>query len=221
MKQPSEIIHKGKALPAILVDHKLWLAGKGGERANLIGASLKYANLKGVNLEDANLSSANIKGADLSYAALSDANLSLADLSCANLNCAYLNCAYLSDANLTRADLNDANLTRADLSDANLTRADLMGVNLSNANLNGATGNMGEIKSAHFDRWPLTWTQSPKGITTLQIGCQKHDLELWRKSDPRWIDSLDDKATEWWSKYRVAVLTMVDASPATPYGKGK
>ena len=55
MKQPSEIIHNGKALEAILADHQLWLDGKGGECANLECADLSYANLKGVNLKLANL----------------------------------------------------------------------------------------------------------------------------------------------------------------------
>lgn len=99
----------------------------------------------------------------------------------------------------------------------NLRGADLYGADLYGVNLRGVTGNMREIKSAHFDKWPITWTCDSKGKTTLQIGCQKHDLDLWIKSDPRWIAALDDYATEWWAKYRDVVLALVAASPAVPH----
>ena len=92
-------------LPAILTDHKLWLSGNGGKRADLSWADLSWANLSRADLAEADLS-----GADLSEADLSWADLSWADLSGANL----------SWANLSRADLSGANLFRADLSGANL-----------------------------------------------------------------------------------------------------
>ena len=131
--------------------------------------------------------------------------------------------ADLSRANLTWADLSRANLTWADLSRANLRGADLRGANLRGADLRGAdlrgvAGNLREVKSAQFDEWPITWTCSADGVTTLQIGCQKHPLDLWIKSDPRWIAALDDGATKWWAKYRDVVLALVAASPAVPHG---
>ena len=49
-------------LAKVLREHKKWLAGEGGERANLRSA----------NLSSANLSSANLRSANLSYANLSD-----------------------------------------------------------------------------------------------------------------------------------------------------
>ena len=91
----------------VLDDHKMWLAGLGGERANLSGT-----DLRGANLSDANLISAN----------LSDAILSDADL---------------SHANMRGAHLSDAYLIGADLSHANLSGADLIGADLSNADLRG------------------------------------------------------------------------------------
>ncbi len=54
-------------LKKILDDHKLWVRGEGGARANLSGA-----NLSGANLSGANLSGANLSGADLSRANLTD-----------------------------------------------------------------------------------------------------------------------------------------------------
>ena len=110
-------------LKEILDQHRLWLNGKGGKRANLKDADLRGANLRGANLRDANLT-----GAKLTRADLTDANLRGANLTHANLK----------DANLTRADLYRANLTRADLTDANLTGADLWGADLEDANLTGA-----------------------------------------------------------------------------------
>jgi len=82
----------------ILKDHKKWLAGNGGSRANLHGAKLGCA--------------------DLSYADLSRADLSRANLSYANLHGANLSRANLSRANLRGAKLSRANLSGADLSGA-------------------------------------------------------------------------------------------------------
>ena len=77
-------------LNKILEDHKLWLKGKGGKRADLSYAYLNYANLRGANLNyadlrGANLSYANLRCADLIGANLRGANLSGADFSGANL----------------------------------------------------------------------------------------------------------------------------------------
>lgn len=110
---------------------------------------------------------------------------------------------------------------RADLGYADLRGANLRGADLRGANLWGAIGNMREVKTAHFDRWEIAWTTDPTGQVTIQIGCQRHDLTRWEKSDPRWIAALDHDATEWWGKYRDVVLTLVKASPATPYGQPK
>ena len=136
-----------------------------------------------------------------------------ADLQEADLQEADLQWAFLRGANLRWADLRGADLQGANLQGADLQEAVLQGVNLC-----GATGNMREVKSAQFDTWPITWTRSPDGVTTLQIGCQRHDLELWRKSDPRWIAAMNEDATGWWAQYRDVVLALVDASPAVPWG---
>ena len=117
------------------------------------------------------------------------------------------------------ANLARANLVGADLTDADLTGADLANANLTGSYLAGARGNMREVKSAQFDIWPITWTCAPDGVTTLQIGCQRHDLDLWVKSDPRWISVMDSRAAEWWGRYRDVVLSLVQASPATAWCK--
>ena len=67
-------------LKDILEQHKLWLDGKEGKRANLIGADLTGANLKNADLQGANLTGANLTGANLTGANLTGANLSNAIL---------------------------------------------------------------------------------------------------------------------------------------------
>ena len=100
-------------LKKILEQHKLWLAGKGGIRANLYGAYLEGASLRNVNLTDANLKDACLRGANLE-----GANLRGADLRGADLRGADIRDANLTGVNLTSADLTGANLTRASLKDA-------------------------------------------------------------------------------------------------------
>ena len=73
-------------LAAVIEDHRLWLAGEGGERAILRGADLRYANLYDADLRYADLRRADLSGADLSGADLSGADLSDADLSGASLD---------------------------------------------------------------------------------------------------------------------------------------
>ena len=121
-------------LEKILEEHKEWIDGKGGKRADLreadLGeadlhrADLREADLRGANLGEANLSGANLYGADLRGADLSGANLSGVNL---------------SEANLRGTILREANLSGADLREASLCRANLSGANLSEANLDFST----------------------------------------------------------------------------------
>ena len=209
-------------LKQILEKHRLWLNGEdGGERADLSGADLSRANLSRANLSRANLSGANLYGADLYGANLSGANLSGADLYGANLYGANLYgadlygadlCgANLCGANLYGADLSGANLSGANLSGANLYGADLSRANLSCADLYGATGNLQQIKSLFFDRWPVTYTAE-----VLQIGCKRHPINDWFTFDNDRIKAMDGCALEWWSKYRDLIKQTIELSPAEP-----
>jgi hypothetical protein len=98
-------------LPAIVADHKQWLADPAtGKRADLSsadlsGEDLSGVNLSGVNLTDANLTDANLTDANLSYAILTDAKLIRTNLTGANLSGASLFAANLSSAILTDANL--------------------------------------------------------------------------------------------------------------------
>jgi hypothetical protein len=87
-------------LDNILSEHKTWVGGEGGERANLQGADLHWADLHGANLRWANLHGADLHGADLRWA-----NLQGADLHGANLHGANLHGANLQETNLRWANL--------------------------------------------------------------------------------------------------------------------
>ena len=151
--------------------------------------------------EYANLGDADLRGADLRGAGLARANLGDADL---------------RGAGLARANLGDAYLRGADLRGAYLR-----GANLADAYLAGVHGNMREVKTAQIDRWPVAWTQPEGGEIILQIGCQRHPLSLWIKSDPRWIAALDPNATEWWGRWRDTVLRLVEMAPPVPFAAHK
>ena len=78
-------------LKEILDNHKVWLHGGNGNRADLTDADLTDANLTGANLKGANLRGADLRGANLTGADLTGANLRGADLRGANLRGAIYN----------------------------------------------------------------------------------------------------------------------------------
>jgi hypothetical protein len=125
-------------LKVLLEQHRLYLYGEGGKKADLRGANLRGANLRGANLRGADLYGANLRGADLQGADLQGADLRSADLYGANLTGANLRGANLYGADLYGADLTGANLRGANLRGANLYGADLYGANLYGADLRGA-----------------------------------------------------------------------------------
>jgi len=151
-------------LKKILDDHKLWLEGKGGSRADLSDADLKWVDLRGVDLRCADLRCAILKDADLFRADLRGANLSGAILYHASLMC-----ADLSGANLYYADL-----TGADLTDANLSNVDLSGAHLGGANLNDAVG----IASFHGER-AVGIARIFGDDIMIRIGCKVQTKEKW------------------------------------------
>ena len=73
-------------LKSILEQHRLWVEGNGGKRADLQYANLQDANLRGADLPCADLQYANLRGADLRGADLRGADLLGADLRGANLD---------------------------------------------------------------------------------------------------------------------------------------
>ncbi len=113
-----------KEIQKILSEHKRYVNGKEGKKANLHNADLSGVNLSKANLFWADLTHANLRGADLSEANLMFANLTKADLTNANLK----------GANLFKANLMSANLSEADLTDSMLCEAYLYGAVLKITN---------------------------------------------------------------------------------------
>ena len=155
-------------------------------RSVKLGLAVKWAIKNSANLSGANLSDANLSGANLS-----DADLSGADL---------------SGANLSGANLSDANLRYADLSGANLS-----GANLSDANLSGAKGNLKHIKTLQIDGWSISYT-----ATDMQIGCQRHPIDKWKRFRDTTIDRMDTKALSWWKVWKPIIFQIIKTSPAEP-----
>ena len=178
---------------------KLGLAVKVAVKAS---ADLRGANLCGADLRGANLSGANLRDADLSGANLRDANLRGA-----NLRGVYLRDVYLRDANLCGVDLRDANLCGANLRDANLRDADLSG-----ANLNGVCGLNDWIKNIQIEDWPISYTSE-----IMQIGCQRHPLDVWRNFSDAEIRAMDGrKALAFWEKWKSWIFQTIEMAPAQP-----
>lgn len=80
-----------KQIKSILEKHKLWLVGKDGACADLIGVNLRGADLSRADLSGANLSGVDLCGANLRRADLSGADLSGADLRSAHLRDVHFN----------------------------------------------------------------------------------------------------------------------------------
>ena len=131
MREPKDIIIKGKTLEEILDAHKHWLNedinGWEDMMANLCYANLCYANLCGTDLRGANLCGTDLRGANLCGADLREVNLCYANLREVNLCGADLRGVSLCYANLRGANLCGANLCGADLREVNLCYANLCG----------------------------------------------------------------------------------------------
>jgi hypothetical protein len=73
---------------------------------------------------------------------------------------------------------------------------------------------MREIKTLQIDMWQIGYTK-----TTLQIGCQRHSIDKWRKwntiAGRIWVDKMDSSALVWAEKHLPLILAIIDASPAT------
>lgn len=73
-------------------------------------------------------------------------------------------------------------------------------------------GDMKFIRTLQFERWAIGYT-----CDTLQIGCQRHPIDKWRKWDTeagrKWVDSMEmGVSLVWADKYLALVLQIVDAT---------
>jgi hypothetical protein len=138
-------------IAAVLADHKLWVEGKGGQRADLRGAYLQRADLQGADLQRAYLQGADLWGADLQG-------------------------ADLRGAYLQRADLWGACLQGADLWGADLQGADLQGAKIDNDKT--AIGILRRVTRS--DGWEFFLWHCEDGFY-IKAGCRFFTLEEGRK----------------------------------------
>ena len=184
-----------KKLEEILEQHKTWLHGEGGERANLYGANLRGANLRGADLREADLREANLYGADLYGANLRGANLRGADL--------------------RGADLREANLYEANLYGAYLYGADLRGA--KNMTLPIACPEEGEfigfkkVRDDYIVKLKITADAKRSSATSRKCRCSKAEVISITKIDGT-DDGTKDVASKHDSKfiYRVGETVEVD-----------
>jgi len=201
--------HADKSLADALEEHKKWLRGEGGRRADLRSAALKNADMKGLNLMGADLREAalegaclnhvDLRGADLRKARLDRAGLIGSRLIAANLEFACLNevvgtDADFTEANLLRADLSRAclnravlrraNLREAALRQANMVKADLRGADLTGAEMDGAILSGADLTGADLCRARLVGANL-LGVVLSQANLDGADMRKARLADSR------------------------------------
>jgi hypothetical protein len=200
-------------IKAKIEQHSLWMLSNGqeGAIADLSNANLSFANLSSVNLRHANLRNANLHHANLSFANLSNANLSFTDLSSANLSSANLHHANLSFANLSYANLHHANLSYTNLSYANLSSVNLSNADLSYAKLHYAIGNMGEVKSMHFESVSVVWYYDAADEIIVCTDSQRKSLQEWKKIEHNNV--VRDGDPDRWRHLTPLLWQLIEASP--------
>ena len=106
----------------------------------------------------------------------------------------------------------NAQNVRQAVEEARARDANLRGANLSGANIR-CFGDMVYIKTMQVEKWSIGYTHD-----TLQIGCQSHPIEKWRKwstdAGRQWIEKMDTDALDWADRHLGLVLQMIAASPA-------
>lgn len=147
---------------------------------------------------------------------LSGMDLSGTDMRRASLKWAILIGTNMHGANLIGTDLSGAKLIRTDMRGTNMRGTDLSWAKLIGADLR-CLGNMRELRTMQIDTWDIGYTAD-----TLQIGCQRHPIDKWRKwntdAGRKWIAQMDSTALAWADRNLDLVLGIIDANPATPTG---
>ncbi|HAU29600.1 MAG TPA: hypothetical protein DCW68_05765 [Rhodospirillaceae bacterium] len=115
--------HYPENIPDILASHSLWLAKKGGMRADFRSCDLSGISFAGADLRKARFQHAQLEKANFEGAQLEGANFFLARLCNANLKKAHCKDAFFLFANMTNAKVDENCLKDATLFGANLSGA--------------------------------------------------------------------------------------------------
>ncbi len=113
--------------------------------------------------------------------------------------------ADLSGADLRWADLRGANLSWANLIGADLRWADLSGANLSAADLS-ETNLSGAMIVLYGFRWPIYIRKHD-----MQIGCEIHPLDTWRKFSDDEIAAMDSHGVSDWHKHKDMLFSLAES----------
>ena len=113
--------------------------------------------------------------------------------------------ADLSGANLYGADLRGANLRGADLRGADLRGADLRGADLIGANLYGADLSGANLIVITWEYWTTYITKGQ-----IRIGCQFHNLEVWKSFTDSDISEMDPRALDFWKQNKDLIIGLCE-----------
>ncbi len=118
-----------KELAKVIREHKEWVLGSGGQRADLRGSDLRGSDLRGSDLRGSDLRYCNLRGSDLSGSDLRGSDLRYCNLSYCNLRGSDLLYCNLLYCNLRGSDLRGSNLSGSDLRYCNLKDTVLENIN--------------------------------------------------------------------------------------------
>ena len=147
-----------------LDNHKLWLAGKGGAKADFSNVNLIGHDFIDLDLRFADFTCAKLYNCSFSKSNLVGAIFNGADLFEANMRECNLTEALLIDAKLINVTFLDANLNRADLTSADLTSSHLERANLSYATLRHAILKLAYLHGADLSKADLTYANLSNAI---------------------------------------------------------
>ena len=150
-----------------------------------------------------------MRGADMRGADMSDANMSGADMRGAYMSDANMSDANMSGANMRGADMRGANMRGADMSDANMSGANMRGSNIDYVSLFDATGNSVNIITIQLGKYTVNYTHD-----RMQIGCKNYPIKEWFNFSDEKIESMDNRALDWWNKYKYFIKQAIELTPA-------
>ena len=187
-------------LNEMLDQHELWRENRNiGKRLDI-----SYCDVSGLDF-----SNRNMRGSNMSGAYMRGVNMSGANMRGLNMSGADMRGAYMSDANMSDANMSGANMRGADMSDANMSGANMRGSNIDYVSLFDATGNSVNIITIQLGKYTVNYTHD-----RMQIGCKNYPIKEWFNFSDEKIESMDNRALDWWNKYKYFIKQAIELTPA-------
>ena len=172
-------------IAAVLAEHKSWLEGNGGKRANMRyanmrGANMRYADMRGADMRYANMRYAKMEGANMESADMEGAKMEGANMEGANMRYANMRGANMRYANMRGADMRGADMRYANMEGANMEGADMRYANMRYAKINDKTV-IGILRRAtRSDGYEFFLWHCKEGYF-IKAGCRFLDMEAARQ----------------------------------------